>query len=215
MRAGPVTLVCFAVKEEARPFNELAASRPNVKTLLTGIGPRNAEQAIRAAITARRPGLVLSCGFAGGLRPGLVSGSVVFSADRESGLEPALLAAGARPGKFHCVPKVATTAEEKHALWNTTSADAVEMESQIICAVCRAQKIPSAIVRVILDTAEENLPLDFNRLMNSRQEMDYGKLTVALVKSPGKIGSLLRLQKQSQAAAEKLAQVLAETLTKI
>jgi hypothetical protein len=51
--------------------------------------------------------------------------------------------------------------------------------------------------------------------MNSRQEMDYGKLTVALVKSPGKIGSLLRLQKQSQAAAEKLAQVLAETLTKI
>jgi hypothetical protein len=70
-------------------------------------------------------------------------------------------------------------------------------------------------VRVILDTAEENLPLDFNRLMNSRQEMDYGKLTGALVKSPGKIGSLLRLQKQSQAAAEKLAQVLAETLTKI
>ncbi len=212
MSARPFTLVCFAVKEEARSLNELAASRPDVKTLLTGIGPRNAEQSIRAAITARKPALVLSCGFAGGLRPGLASGAVVFSTDRESGLEPALLAAGAQPAKFHFVPKVATTAEEKRALWNATSADAVEMESQVICKVCREQKIPSAIVRVILDTAEEDLPLDFNRLMNNRQEMDYGKLAVALVKSPGKIGSLLRLQKQSQAAAEKLAQVLAEAL---
>src|SRR5258706_2208694 len=212
MSARPFTLVCFAVKEEARSLNELAASRPDVKPLLTGIGPRNAEQSIRAAITARKPALVLSCGFAGGLRPGLASGAVVFSTDRESGLEPALLAAGAQPAKFHFVPKVATTAEEKRALWNATSADAVEMESQVICKVCREQKIPSAIVRVILDTAEEDLPLDFNRLMNNRQEMDYGKLAVALVKSPGKIGSLLRLQKQSQAAAEKLAQVLAEAL---
>jgi len=215
MSAEPLTLVCFAVKEETRSFKELVASRPDVKTLLTGIGPRNAEKAIRAAITARKPGLVLSCGFAGGLRPGLVSGAVVFNADRESGLEPALLAAGAQPARFHFVPQVATTAEEKQLLWNTTGADAVEMESQIICTVCREQKIPSAIVRVILDTAEEDLPLDFNRLMNNRQEMDYDKLAVALVKSPGKIGSLLRLQKQSQAAAEKLARVLAEALTRI
>jgi nucleoside phosphorylase len=183
-----------------------------VETLLTGMGSHNAEQAIKAAITVRRPGLVLSCGFAGGLRPGLESGAVVFGADRESGLEPALLAAGARPGKFHFVSKVATTADEKRALWETTGADAVEMESEIICAVCREQKIPSAIVRVILDTAGEDLPLDFNRLMNDKQQMDYGKLALALLKSPGKVGSLLRLQKQSQAAAEKLAEVLAEVL---
>jgi adenosylhomocysteine nucleosidase len=142
----------------------------------------------------------------------LPSGAVVFSADRETGLEPMLLAVGARMGKFHCVPKVATTAREKRALWETTGADAVEMESQIICAVCREQKIPSAIVRVILDTAEEDLPLDFNRLMNASQQMDYGKLALALVKSPGKVASLLRLQKQSRAAAEKLAQVLAKLL---
>ena len=39
--------------------------------------------------------------------------------------------------------------------------------------------------------------------------MSYGKLALALAKSPGKVGALLRLQKQAQAAAEKLAEVLA------
>ena len=210
-----MTLVCFAVKEEAVPFRERAASLSQVEILLTGIGPRNAEKAIREALAARKPKLVLSCGFAGGLRPGLESGTVVFSAEPDTGLEAVLLSAGAHRGTFHCVAKVATSAEQKRELWKTTGADAVEMESQIICAVCRNQSVPTAIVRVILDTADEDLPLDFNQLMNARQEMSYGKLALALVKSPGKVEPLRRLQRQSKAAAEKLAQVLVAALNGI
>jgi hypothetical protein len=83
------------------------------------------------------------------------------------------------------------------------------MESQSICAVCKEQRVPCATVRVILDTAQEDLPLDFNQLMTAGQKMNYGKLAVALAKSPGKIGALLGLQNQAQAAAGKLAEVLA------
>src|SRR5438046_2498198 len=97
MTESPLTLVCFAVKEEARPFNQLAGPRPRLQTLLTGIGQRNAGQAIRAALAVQTPKLVLTCGFAGGLRPDFPAGAVLFAADADAGLEPVLLQAGARP----------------------------------------------------------------------------------------------------------------------
>ena len=197
------------MREEARGLQKLAGERSDLKVLLVGMGKRNAERAIRAELAKERPRLVLTCGFAGGLSPALAMGTVVFTVDPEAGLEPALLAAGAKPVRFHCAERVAATVEEKRALREATGADAVEMESRVICDVCRKQKIPSATVRVILDTADEDLPLDFNQLMTPDQKMSYGKLAVALAKSPGKVGALLRLQRQSQVAAEKLGQVLA------
>jgi len=206
-------LVCFAVKEEARAFQELAGESSNVQVILVGIGKRNAERAIRAALAKQRPDRVLTCGFAGGLRPDLTMGTVVFAASPETGLEPTLLAAGAKPARFYCAERVAATAEEKRALREATGADAVEMESQVICAVCREHNIPCATVRVILDTANEDLPLDFNQLMTANQKMSYGRLALALAKSPGKVGALLRLQKAAEAAAGKLAEVLGRVTT--
>jgi hypothetical protein len=125
-----------------------------------------------------------------------------------------LLAIGAIPVQFHCADQVATTAEQKRTLRQTTGADAVEMESGIICNACHSHKIPSGTVRVILDTADEDLPLDFNKLMNKDQRMDYARLAMALVKSPWKIPALLRLQKQSSLAAQKLGTILNEVLLK-
>jgi len=152
--------------------------------------------------------LVLTCGFAGALNPDLTLGTVLFSCDDAPHLQPRLVAAGARPARFHCANRVASTAAEKRVLWDATHADAVEMESQTIGDICREQQIPSATIRVILDTADEDLPLDFNFLMTADQQMDYRKLAFSLAKSPSKIAALLRLQKQSKAAAEKLAAVL-------
>ena len=208
----PVTLVCFAVKEEAGPFKRLARGRAEVELLITGIGSRNAEKAIPAALTRARPGRVITSGFAGGLRPELVSGTVVFSVSEDPELSCMLEAAGAKAAKFHFVQRVASTAAEKQRLREQTGADAVEMESQVIAAICREQGIPCATVRVILDAANEDLPLDFNELMNEEMELDGRKLARAVLKAPGKISGLMRLQKQSQSAARRLAAVLGHVL---
>lgn len=200
--------VCFAVKEEAEAFRRLARGKRNIKLILTGMGKSSAERAIRAAMAEVRPELVLSSGFAGGLRPDLRAGMAVFAADADTGLEPALLAAGAKPVLFYCADRVAATAAEKQALREKTGADAVEMESESIRTVCRELGIPCTIVRVILDEAGVDLPLDLNRLLTADQKISHGKLAVALAKSPRKILALVSLQRQAQLAAVKLAEIL-------
>jgi adenosylhomocysteine nucleosidase len=217
---APSILVCFALAEEARPFRRLAAGRPGLSILVTGVGRSNSERSLLAALSQparprsapqeprRWPGLVLTCGFAGALQPGLAVGQVVFSADEASGLKPKLLAAGAREVRFHCADTIATTAAAKRALGQATGADAVEMESEIIRRLCGGGGISSATVRVISDPVDEDLPLDFNRLMTADLRLDYAKLAGTILRSPGKIRGLLRLQKQTGLAARKLAEVL-------
>ena len=69
-----------------------------------------------------------------------------------------------------------------------------------------------ATVRVISDTADETMPLDFNTLTTSDMKMDYAKLVLALLRVPGKLPALLRLQRQTQAAARVLALFLQRLL---
>ena len=202
-------LVCFAVREEAAAFKRLAANSPGVEILITGMGKQNAERAVREFLSGSKPALMLSCGFAGGLNPKLAPGTVVFSTTGNPALEKELLSAGACPARFHCAERVAVSAVEKSALHESTGADAVEMESQAIGLVCGEHQIPFATVRVILDAAQEDLPLDFNRLMTPDLRMDYSKLAGELLKAPASVGALLRLQRQGKVAAETLAQVLA------
>jgi adenosylhomocysteine nucleosidase len=209
-----VTLVCFAVKEEARPFQERLPGDTSIKILLTGMGPANAQKAVRAALSAHKPNRVFTCGFAGALNPDLTFGTVVFDPTDATAFEKEFHAAGAKPGRFHCSPRVAATAAEKQALRTATGADAVEMESGAIAEICREQGIPCITVRVVLDTAGENLPLDFNQLMTAGQQINFARLIWTVLKSPGKISALLRLQRQSRMAAEKLASILPRILTK-
>ena len=209
--SGTRVLVCFALKEEAGPFKRRATGRPGIRVLVTGMGGRNAERAIRLALAGDRPDCVVTSGFAGGLRPELAEGTVLFEGDTAE-FESALVANGARRGRFHCLNRMAITASEKSELWKQTCADAVEMESSPIRAVCRQEAIPSATVRVILDTAGEDLPLDFNKVLTSDQKLHGGKLALAILRSPAKIGALRRLQLRNNAAAEWLGEVLGRVL---
>ena len=63
-------------------------------------------------------------------------------------------------------------------------------------------------MRVISDTAHEDLPLDFNKLSKPDKSIHFGKLFLAIAKSPKKIPQLMQLQKKTKFAAERLAGVL-------
>lgn len=202
-------LVCFALREEARPFEALAGRRPHVRVLVTGMGTVNARRAVSAALAAVRPALVLSCGFAGGLDPALARGDVVFAADPGFVWRDRLLAAGARPVKFHCAERIAATAAEKRRLRESTGADAVEMESAAIAAECRRRGVPCATVRVISDAADEDLPVDFNRFLSSDHRLALLRLLGTVLGQPGLLSALLGLRRTTREAAQRLAAVLA------
>jgi adenosylhomocysteine nucleosidase len=206
------TLICFALKEEAAPFRKIAAGKSDVSILLTGIGRQNAEKSLREFLATHSPNLVLTCGFAGGLNPDLKLGDVIFEIPQPSTFNLQLSTYGATPAKIFCADRIATTVAEKKKLRAETGADAVEMESAAIHAVCRERGIPCATIRVISDTANEDLPLDFNALSKPDKNLDFGKLFLAIAKSPGKIGALMQLQKKTKFAAENLARVLAKLI---
>lgn len=198
-------LVLFAVRAEARRFSLSANSGCTV--VVSGIGKANAERALTSALV-HRPQLVLTCGFAGGLNPDLKHGDVLFDADVESGIEGTLLRLGVKRGKFHCSDRIVATAEEKEALRHLTGADAVEMESGVIRAVCKNRGIPSATIRVISDDARQDLPLDFNQLAGADGNISYLKLACALARSPGLVPKLIRFQGELDSCANTLGRVL-------
>lgn len=200
-------LVCFAVKEEAKFFHAR-----NCRVLITGMGQANASQGLQKELASAKSALVLTCGFAGGLDPKLAVGDVVFDADAETGLAKKLIESGAKHAVFHCSQRVAITIADKQSLRQSTNADAVEMESSAIRALCRERKIPAATIRVISDAANEDLPLDFNALMTPDCRLSMAKLLGKLMREPKKIPQLMEFQKRTVLAARRLGEVLEKLL---
>lgn len=209
---GRKIIVCFAVREEAKYFQPADA---NCHVIVSGIGKPNAERALLKSIEDQSPRLVLTCGYAGGLNPRFKHGDILFDADAECALADAFANSGAMPGKFHCADRIIATTAEKRTLFQTTNADAVEMESGVIRELCRQRGIPSATVRIISDDAGQDLPMDFNKVAGADGNMNYLKLAGALLKSPGLVPKLMRFQRELDGCSRKLGDILVRLVSTI
>lgn len=199
-------LVCFAVAEEAASF--VGPRHGQVARVITGMGRRNAERSVFEALKKFQPDWVISAGFAGGLNPELKRGLVLFDRKHDSPQAAELAALGALPATFHSTQRVAVTAAEKRLLRRETGADAVEMESSAIRELCHAAGFPVMTIRVISDTADEDLPLDFNALMTPADQINWWKFARTIAFQPTLIGSLIAFQRQTRDAARQLGRVL-------
>ena len=212
---APTTAICFALAEEAGVFNKTYTG--NTPVFFTGIGRFNAEKAVKNFLATNTPGILFTCGFAGGLVSELKIGDVVFEIPSGDGnpyaaVRSKLTAAGARAAKIACTDRIATTAKEKKKLREETGAEAAEMESGAVQALCRERGVPCVTLRVISDTADEDLPLDFNNFLKEDKSLDMSKLMMAVAKAPWKMGALMELQKNTKLAAQRLAEVLVKVI---
>ncbi|WNI18682.1 1-hydroxy-2-methyl-2-butenyl 4-diphosphate reductase [Actinacidiphila sp. ITFR-21] len=158
----PLLVVCALRIERLALRRGTAELAEQVTVLRTGMGPRAADRAVRAALhdPRLRDAAILTTGFCAGLAPGMLPGDVVVSDD---GHESAALAAALKAAG-HTV-HTGTLAESDHVVRGAertalaaSGAIAVDMESAAIRRAALAEGARRvAAARVVVDTPEYEL----------------------------------------------------------
>ncbi len=190
----------------------------SVDVILTGMGPANARRATEIVLSAEHDACI-SSGFGGGLKPEYAIADVLvaaavgqFGTPNTIRSDAALVENALRTNcaveakRFVSVDRVAGTPEEKREL--AEYGDAVEMESYAVLAVAAQHKVPAVAIRAISDRFDQKLPIDFSGTIDECGHVLKGKLARKIASDPSKIPALIRLGKQSQAAAGRLAEFL-------
>ena len=192
---------------------------------VSGIGEGAAAAAARRLVLAGSGGLV-SFGMAGGLDPALICGAVLVPEEIATfgGVgAPAATAATSAEWRQRlraalpascvvCAGKLLTSArpighpDAKAAAWRSSRAAAVDMESAAIAQVAGQAGLPFIALRVIVDTASDELPAAVVAASGGGQ-LRIGTLLAGLLRAPGDVGALIRLSARYRIARRVLATV--------
>jgi nucleoside phosphorylase len=158
--------------------------------LANGPGPR-VVNAMLKDFKKENVSKVVSTGFCGALDPALKVGDIV-----EDGI--------------WSEDRVAVSAEEKRQLRERTGSKVVEMEYAAVASKAAEWGVPCRAIRVVSDTAQEDLPLDFNRYRDDDGRFQLTRIAMAGLMRPfSALPELMRLDRQSRIASEKLGEFLA------
>jgi nucleoside phosphorylase len=116
-----------------------------------------------------------------------------------------------RGGSLLSIDRVASTVAEKHELYATTGAAAIEMEAAAVAQKAKEYNLPFYCIRVVTDTATESFPLDFNRMRDDSGRFSRTKIIAAALRRPSVFPKLIELNKRCKLAAEALGDFIADT----
>jgi adenosylhomocysteine nucleosidase len=225
-------LVTFAVQAEFAPwqrrrnFMRVAGDWPvfetmfgsiRVRAVLTGMGQ---ERALRAAqkFLSEKPEICVSTGLAGALRDGYRPGDIVAArlvsevgepvavASHRELLSTAVDCGARRIERLATSRTLVTRAEQKRQLGS--QAEAVEMESYTILAEAARHGVPGIAIRAVSDTADFDLPFDFERATDGRGQIRVASVVSQVLRRPGGLPSLLKLARDCRLASRRLADFL-------
>lgn len=164
-----------------------------------------------------------SFGLAGGLHPGLSSGTLLLprmvvlpdgsqietdSIWRER-LTYLAQAADLSPQPTTVIGSddLVATPAAKAVLHQTSGAAAVDMESHAVGEVAKASKLPFVVVRVIADTHDEAIPEAARHGLGDQGQIKPLAVLMELIRRPHQTGSLIRLGRGSGRALGALRRV--------
>lgn len=227
-------LVTFAVDSEFAPWRKLrefTATRNSllqihsarigqteVDVVLTGVGGKSPWLETAKRVCGGGVDICISSGLAGALKPEYRAGDIlvpraVHSAAWNKVVNPdsELVRLAGDAGativeSFFSADRVIGQAAEKHVLGRV--ADAVEMESEEVLFETSAFSAKVIAIRSVSDLSEEDLPLDFNKVVNPVGEVSLPRVLLEVARHPGSVPGLVRFGQQSRMAAEKLCEFL-------
>jgi adenosylhomocysteine nucleosidase len=191
--------------------------KSEVRVVLTGMGGKNAALRVHRALWDA-PDICISSGLAGGLSDSCRAGDVVVArrtgwhgttssiASNEFLVQTASRCGAKSVSRFLTVEQIVGTSAEKRAL--TSSGDVVEMESYFVLRAAAGAHVPAVAVRAISDAVEEDLPMDFSRVLDSKGAVRMRKLAGELARAPRRIPGLVRFGLRSRRTADALADFL-------
>lgn len=180
-----------------------------------------ATSVVGAAVGGAPPGTtaILSIGIAGALSPALEVGEAViaervvtaneaFETDAKWTARLAAALPDAHIGAILGRGAIADSADVKAALFESSRADAVDMESHLAARAARARGLPFAALRVISDRADQSLPRAVLRAMNPDGSIAPGRVLWSVLTGPGQIPALIRTGRESEKAFAALSGIL-------
>ena len=224
-------LVTFALEAEFAPWRkqrdfkkhtngvaEFFATRmaeTDVNVLLTGVGGKSAWLEATKIVWDGDVDVCISSGLAGALRSEYQLGEVLAAKEvqaigwkRVVSSDANLVRLAAEHGarivdSFYSADRVISLASEKRDLGKV--ADAVEMESGEVLYEATVFGARGIAIRGISDAAEEDLPIDFNKVMTPTGQVSVSRILGEVMRHPMSTPALMRFGSQSRMAAEKLA----------
>jgi adenosylhomocysteine nucleosidase len=198
-------------------FREGGVAGRRVAWCVAGVGREAAARATRRLILGHRPRLIVSAGFAGGLTPDLVRGSLIRAArvtlpDRSKELRLAHAApANGRDLTLVTADRIVTTPAEKAELRTASGADAVDMETFAVAEAAAAEGLPCGSIRVISDDASQTLPREVAMLARPQSAMRrLGAALGAIGRRPRTAADLWQLWEHAVIDGRALAAALAD-----
>jgi nucleoside phosphorylase len=193
----------FAPWRRLRRFHSIAGVRPRayeaqvgvtrVRVLLSGIGAPHA-RVLTDTIRTDRAAFVVVAGVAGALKPEYETGQIVVARRVLSAEAGAVVSADERlvslagthgatiVESFVSFDRIVARAEEKRRLGNHY--DAVDMESFAVLSQAHANQLPGITIRVVGDTVEQDLPIDFTRAMRRDHTISVSRLLLEAARHP-------------------------------
>ncbi len=186
--------------------------------VISGLGAKRARKATKLLIERTRPFTVISVGLSAGLTPELkpramllassvnhdnstlnCSGEVYEIAKRELKLASV---------PVYCPEAILLKAKDKQNTHKKTGAWAADLESYHVAETANSYRIPWACIRGISDSCEENLPYDFQALLNNQGFPSLPKTLSKTLISPHNIPQLIRLGLNSKYTCNLLSELI-------